>query len=93
MTIKTLYRYNRPDGGVSISPIKPEVEYTELYRIIAEQNKALTQDYVSFYFCKDVTDYSNWFEIDYDQENNKPILSQDIIDKSKAYDILMGASE
>ena len=26
-----LYKYQREDGGVTVSPIKPDVEYTEMY--------------------------------------------------------------
>lgn len=38
----TLYKYNRPDGGINISPIKPDTEHTTLHRLIADEGKILT---------------------------------------------------
>jgi hypothetical protein len=72
-TIK-LYRYNRTNGGVTISPIKPETEYTELYRLVAEEGKALT-DGEKITFCVDTNIPELWEEIDYiepEEENFIP---------------------
>ena len=59
----TLYRYTRPDGGISVSPIKPNVEYTEMVRLIADEGKALT-DGTNTTMCIDVSSAEDWTEID-----------------------------
>ncbi len=59
----TLYRYTRPDGGISVSPIKPNVEYTEMVRLIADEGKALT-DGTNTTMCIDVSSAEGWTEID-----------------------------
>lgn len=57
----TLYRYNRPDGGVTVSPVKPNAECTELYRLIADEGCTLT-DGANHVECVD-TDYPEaWAE-------------------------------
>ena len=63
MTIKTLYRYSREDGGVSVSPVKPDCEYIEMYRIIADEGKALTKDGVNVVSCADVETVDGWCEV------------------------------
>lgn len=57
----TLYRYNRPDGGVSISPVKPDTEYTELYRLVADEGCALT-DGLNHAECVDTENPDIWTE-------------------------------
>ena len=59
----TLYRYTRPDGGISVSPIKPNVEYTEMVRLIADEGKILT-DVTNTTTCTDVSSTEGWTEID-----------------------------
>lgn len=59
----TLYRYTRPDGGVTVSPIKPNVEYTEMVRLIADEGKILT-DGTNTTTCTDVSSAESWTEID-----------------------------
>lgn len=39
----TLYKYKRKDGGVTVSTDKPKCEYTETYRLIADEGKTLTE--------------------------------------------------
>lgn len=57
-----LYRYTRPDGGVTVSTVKPDTEYTELSRLVADEGYVLT-DGVTTTTCTD-TDYpSFWSEI------------------------------
>ena len=37
-----IYKYKRPDGGTTVSPIRPEHgEYKEMYRIVADEGKIL----------------------------------------------------
>lgn len=63
MQIITLYRYTRPDGGISVSPIKPNVKYTEMVRLVADEGKALT-DGTNTTMCIDVSSAEGWTEID-----------------------------
>jgi hypothetical protein len=63
MQIITLYKYIREDGGTTVSPIKPDCEYTEMYRIIADEGKTLVKgDMVTT--CADVESLDDWEEID-----------------------------
>lgn len=91
-----LYRYTRPDGGVTVSTVQPDVEHTALYRLVADEGMLLT-DGTTTTSCVDTTDTSIWSEIVDTTNNNiqpiSPELSAEIIDKLKAYDILMGISE
>jgi hypothetical protein len=65
MQIKTLYRYKRPDGGITITPEKPETtEFDIRYRIIADKGKILTVDGDSQYSCIDVDSTDGWYEVD-----------------------------
>ena len=60
-----LYRYIRPDGGVSISQKIPlDAPYTSFTRIIADEEKALTKDGVKIAYCVDVESTEGWYEID-----------------------------
>lgn len=57
-----LYRYNRECGGVTVSPIKPAGEYTELYRLIADDGYTLT-DGATVCVCVDTDMPELWHEI------------------------------
>ena len=59
-----LYRYNRADGGVTISPVKPDGEYTEMVRLVADEGKVLTQDGEHFTSCIDTDTADGWYEVD-----------------------------
>ena len=37
----TLYRYERSDGGVTVSPNKPEGAYDTLFRLVADEGMVL----------------------------------------------------
>lgn len=94
MQIINLYRYIRPDGGITVSTIKPDIEYTELYRLVADEGMILTNgDQTAA--CVDVIDVSVWTEITDNTHINEGNLelNAEIIEKAKAYDILMGVSE
>jgi len=56
-----VYRYTRPDGGVSISPVKPDTEYTELFRLVADEGRTLT-DGVRHVECVDTDNPDAWEE-------------------------------
>lgn len=68
MKIKPLYKYKRPDGGITVSPVKPEGEYEENFRLIAEEGMALTQDGVNFFACVDVDSTDGWEEVEHQEE-------------------------
>ena len=42
MIRKMIYRYQRPDGGFTVSPVKPEGNYNIRWRLIADEGRAIT---------------------------------------------------
>lgn len=60
MIIKTIYRYSQGDK-TTVSPTKPNVDYTETYRIIAEDGMAITNGVVECE-CIDTDDTSAWHD-------------------------------
>ena len=69
MQIIPLYRYERENGGVTVSPNKPNAEYTEMCRLVADEGKALTNDGVNTTTCADVESTEGWYEIDAPEED------------------------
>ena len=86
-----LYRYTRSDGGVTVSTVQPDVEYMALYRLVADEGMILTDGTIKT-SCVDTEDTSIWFEIvdTTNENNNSTEISAEILEKAKAYDILMG---
>lgn len=80
----TLYRYKRTDGGVTISPVQPDEEYTVLYRLVAEDGYTLTDGNTTA-VCVDTDKPDVWKEI--------VEVTDEITAKAKAYDILTGGAE
>lgn len=68
MKIKTLYRYEREGGGITVSPVKPDCEYTELVRLIADEGKALTKDGENTCLVIDTKSTEGWYEVDAPEE-------------------------
>ena len=64
MEIRILYRYEREDGKITVSPEKPSVPYEELYRVVAEEEKYVTLDGENTYSVIDTEIKDGWFEID-----------------------------
>jgi hypothetical protein len=60
----TLYRYIREGGGVTVSPVMPECEYATIYRLVADEGRALTQDGTTTTCCADVISTDGWYEVD-----------------------------
>lgn len=56
-----LYRYVRPDGGVTVSTTKPDTEYIELFRLVADEGRTLT-DGLSHVECLDTDNPDAWEE-------------------------------
>lgn len=61
-----LYRYLRPNGGVTVSTIKPDTDYELRYRLIADEGMALTKDGV-ITTCVDVVSADGWTEIKHEE--------------------------
>lgn len=59
-----LYKYERAEGGITISTNEPNTEYTEMLRLIADEGKALTKDGKEFTPCADVDSADGWREVD-----------------------------
>lgn len=59
-----LYKYKRADGGTTISPIKPDCEYTEMMRLVADEGKILINDGENFTVCIDTDMTEGWSEIE-----------------------------
>ena len=62
MTVREVYRFVRRDGGVTVSPRKPEGEYTLLSRLIADEGWLIT-DGTDFYECIDVDSPEGYREV------------------------------
>lgn len=63
----TLYKYTRADGGTTVSPVKPDCEYTEMVRLVADEGKALTNG-ETVASCVDTDTAEGWTEIDAPEE-------------------------
>lgn len=63
MQIIPLYKYERPGGGITVSRNKPNCDYTEKFRLIADEGKNLQKGEVITY-CVDVDSSDGWVEID-----------------------------
>lgn len=57
-----LYRYARSDGGITVSPIKPDVDYTQICRLVADEGHALTDGNITTQ-CIDTYEPDMWTEI------------------------------
>jgi hypothetical protein len=63
MQVKTLYRYERKPNCVTISTLSPlDVEYTETYRLIADEGMILTNG-VTETVSVDTDNPNEWQEI------------------------------
>ena len=63
MEVKILYRYARADGGINVSPNKPDTDYTVRYRLIADEGMTLAKDGHEPTPCVDTDDTTGWSEI------------------------------
>lgn len=67
MKIKILYRYDQ--NGITIDsliPLEGSVKYIERYRLVADENMALTKDNEKLYSVIDIDqeDLINWVEVE-----------------------------
>ena len=63
MQIVNLYKYIRDDGGTTVSPVKPNIEYTEMFRLIADEGKELVNGDIHT-SCIDVETTEGWIEVE-----------------------------
>ena len=88
MEIKTLYRYEREPEKITVSTEKPDGEYTEIYRLIADEGKILTNGETEA-CCVDVESSDGWTEVEAPEEPE--------MDENEAYaeagKILLGVDE
>lgn len=63
MVIEIVYEYKRVDGGITVSPNKPDCEYKEILRLVADKGKILTNG-DTFAHCIDTDTADGWTEID-----------------------------
>lgn len=68
----TLYKYTRSDGGITVSPVKPDYEYTILYRLVADEGNILSNGKEET-ACIDTENPDEWSEI----ENGNQDISGD----------------
>lgn len=72
MQKKILYKYERENGGITVSPIKPDAPYFLCYRLIADEGKALTLDGNDLCDVVDTDNIDGWHEVE------KPIEDDEI---------------
>ena len=90
MQVINLYRYIREGGGTTVSTTKPDGEYTTLFRLVADEGMLLTNGTITT-SCVDALDTSVWAEIvNTEKEVTTPELTAEILEKARAYDIIMG---
>lgn len=70
MQIVNLYKYIRDDGGVTVSPVKPDIEYTEMFRLIADEDKELVNGDIHT-SCIDVETTEGWTETEVEVKETK----------------------
>lgn len=63
MQIVNLYKYIRDDGGTTVSPTMPNTEYTEMFRLIADEGKELVNGDIHT-SCIDVETTEGWIEVE-----------------------------
>lgn len=60
-----IYKYERTPGRLTISPRRPLCTYTQMFRLIADEGKILTNDGGQTQLhCIDVENLEGWVEID-----------------------------
>ena len=80
----TLYKIKRGKGATTVTPIKPEGEYTEMFRLIADEGKILEKvekDKVITTPCVDVESREGWTEVE---------LAPEELSDTEALKIIMG---
>lgn len=89
MQIIILYRYEREDGGITISPDKPQTgEYTVKYRLIADEGMTLTDGSVMM-ASVDVDSEEGWSEIEAPEYPEDADLERRVDNLEEAVELLL----
>lgn len=80
---KPIYKYKNEDGGVVVSPYKPNVEYELMYRLISQSEDYMLTNYVIFTQCIDVSekDLELWVEVHKDDLETPVSQNEEIMNK------------
>jgi hypothetical protein len=73
MKVIPLYKFIRPDGGVTVSPIKPEGEYSEMFRLVADEGMILKNGEVET-TCTDVLSADGWEEVEAPEDDTEKVF-------------------
>lgn len=73
MIKKQLYRVQRENGGVTVTPFRPEKAGYEVagYRLIPAEGKAITNDGVNLFDVRDVENAEGYYEVDIPEESEE----------------------
>lgn len=63
MEIKTLYRYEREPGKITVSTEKPDCEYEERYRVISSVGMLVTNNGIDLHSAIDTNTKNGWYEV------------------------------
>lgn len=63
----TLYRFIRPDSGVTASPVKPNGECIKMSHLVADKGYVLTNGVITTPCC-DTDNAEAWTEVEYREE-------------------------
>ena len=74
MQIITLYRIVRDDGGVTVTPNKPEEYASILYRLVADEGKDLIKGDIKTE-CIDTDSADGWIEREKERIDNNEIYT------------------
>ena len=77
MEIRTLYRYEREDGKITVSPEKPNTSYEEKYRVIADEGKLVTMNGIDTYSVIDTNLQYGWYEVNAPEREEEEIFDGD----------------
>lgn len=75
MKIIDLYKYKRKNGGITVSPEKPDagLSYARMYRVIAGEGMLVTRNGKEGYAVIDTDKDEGWYEVEdpfFEQKNN-----------------------
>ena len=70
MEIKKLYKYRRPDGGVTVAAQEPEGPWVPMYRVIAAEGKLVTRG-DERYPAVDTDSIDGWYEVEDTQQEGE----------------------
>ena len=68
-----LHRFKRSDGGITDTPEKPEGEYTERVRLVADDGKRITNDGVTLCTVIDADSSEGFYEVDAPEDTESEV--------------------